>query len=130
MTDVITSQTLQHIPLIGENTSLPPRDPLSLQTNTVAFAAGLPPVPSKLVARIEAGEFIDMGELLPDRVGISRPDDIGKALTKRFTASGILEWIKCFNDYMAVISQKQLGRISDLLACETLITEAHSLAGL
>jgi len=32
-----------------------------------------------LVAKIEAGEFIDMGELLPDHVGITRPDDPGKA---------------------------------------------------
>ena len=38
---------------------------------------------------------------------------------------GILEWIKCFNVYMAMISQKQPGRISDLLAHETLIIEAH-----
>ena len=66
-----------------------------------------------------------MGELLPDRVGISRPDDTGKASTKRRTVSGILEWIKCFNVYMAVISRKQPGRIPDLLAYETLIIEAH-----
>ena len=61
MTDVIISQALQHISLIGENMSPPSGEPLSLSTNTVAFGAGLPPVPSKLVARIEAGEFIDMG---------------------------------------------------------------------
>ena len=97
MTDVITSEALKHIPLIGENMSPPPGDPLSLQANTVALEGGLPPVPSTLVTRIEAGEFIDMGELLPDRVGISRPDDTGKASTKRYNVSGILEWIKCFN---------------------------------
>ena len=49
--------------------SPPSGDPLSLQTNTVALGAGLPPVFFKLVVRIEAGEFIDMGELLPDHVG-------------------------------------------------------------
>ena len=101
----------------------PSGDPLSLPTNTVALGASLPPVPSKLVARIEAGEFIDMGEA--DRVGISRPDDTGEASTEHCTVSGILEWIKCFNAYMAVISQKQAGRISDLLVYETLIIEAH-----
>ena len=82
----------------------PPGDPISFQSNTVALGAGLPPVPSRLVTRIEAGEFIDMGELLPDRVGITRPDDTGKAPTKHRTVSGILERIKCFNVYMAVIS--------------------------
>ena len=110
MTDVITSQALQHISLIGENMSPPSGDPLSLPTNTVALGADLPPVPSKLVARIEAGEFIDMGELLSDCVGISRSDDTGKGSTKCRTMSGILEWIKYFNVYMAVISRKQPGR--------------------
>ena len=56
----------------------PPGDPISFQSNTVAFGAGFSPVPSRLVARMEAGEFINMGELLPDRVGITRPDDTGK----------------------------------------------------
>ena len=79
MTDMITSQALQHISIIGENMSPPSGEPLSLLTNTLALGAGLPPVPSKLVARIEAGEFIEMGELLQDCVGISRSNDTGKA---------------------------------------------------
>ena len=66
-----------------------------------------------------------MGELLPDRVGITRPDDTGKASAKCHTVAGILELIKCFNVYMAVISQKQPGRIPNLLAYETLIIKAH-----
>ena len=66
-----------------------------------------------------------MGELLPDRVCISRPNDTGKASTKHCTLSGILEWIKCFNVYMAVISQRQPGRISTLLAYVSLIIEAQ-----
>ena len=41
------------------------------------------------------------------------------------TVSGILEWIRCFNIYMAVISHKQPTRIPILLAYETLIIEAH-----
>ena len=97
----------------------------SPHTNSVSLGSGLPPVPSKLVAKIEAGEFIDMGELLPYRVGISRPEDTGRALPRHHTVSGILEWIKCFNVYMAVISRKQPGRIPTLLAYETLIIEAH-----
>ena len=92
----------------------PPRDPLSLHTSIVV-----------LVARIEAGEFIHMSELASDRVGISRPDDTGKTSTKCCNISGILEWIKCFSVYMAVISRKQPGRIYNLLAYEILIIEAH-----
>ena len=100
--------------------------PLGHPASSVTLGAGLyTPVPSRLVAKIESGEFIDMGELLPDRVGTSRPEDLGKVLPKRRTVAGILEWIKCFNVYMAVISCKEPGRIPDLLAYETLIIEAH-----
>jgi len=50
--------------------------------HSVTLGAGLPPVPPKLVAKIEAGEFIDMGELLPDCVGITRSDNPGKVPSK------------------------------------------------
>ena len=33
--------------------------------------AGLFPVPHKLVFRIQAGEYVDMAKLLPDRLGIN-----------------------------------------------------------
>ena len=36
----------------------------------LAIGAGVPPIPQKLVARIQAGEFIDTAELLPDRLGM------------------------------------------------------------
>ena len=35
------------------------------------IGAGLPPVPKKLVQRIQSGEYVDMSELLPDRLGIN-----------------------------------------------------------
>jgi len=52
-------------------------------------------------------------------------DDSGKAPSKQRTVSGILQWIKCFNVYMAVISHKQPARIPDSLVYETFIIEAH-----
>ena len=76
--DATTSQSLKHIPLIVANMLPPLGDPLSFQTNTVALGAG---------------EFIDMDELLPDHVGITRPDDTGKASAKHHTVAGILQWI-------------------------------------
>ena len=37
------------------------------------IGAGLPPVPHKLVSRIQAGEYmyVDMAELLPHRLGLN-----------------------------------------------------------
>ena len=34
-----------------------------------SIGAGLPPVPEKVVSQIEAAEYIDMSELLPNRLG-------------------------------------------------------------
>ena len=42
----------------GESTS---------KATVITIGAGLPPVPQKLVSRIQAGEYVDMAELLPDQ---------------------------------------------------------------
>ena len=44
----------------------------------LSIGADLPPVPLKLVERIQAGEFIDMSELLPDRLGINTSPPLGR----------------------------------------------------
>ena len=75
----------------------------------VMIGAGLPPIPAKLVSKIEAGEFVDMAELLPDRFGIakSRPGDESARPSKhkQRTVTTILEWIQCFSIYLAVIAK-------------------------
>ena len=38
----------------------------------VTIGARFPPIPAILVAKIEAGDFVDMAELLPDRWGITK----------------------------------------------------------
>ena len=40
------------------------RDPLSSKSSMVPIRGGFPPVPLKLMNKIELGEFVDMGELL------------------------------------------------------------------
>ena len=86
-----SSRMLQHILFIGEevlptatrptihdteacNTALPcPTGFLPSRGNSaILLGAGLPPIPEKLVSRIEAGEFIEMAELLPDRLDPTR----------------------------------------------------------
>lgn len=46
---------------------------LTKDDTPVTVGAGLPPVPGKLVKRIEAGHFIDMGELLPGYLSLIGP---------------------------------------------------------
>ena len=45
----------------------------SLETpHAVFICQGLPPVPKNLASKIESGEFVDMSESLPDRLGCSK----------------------------------------------------------
>ena len=82
----------------------------------MTIGAGLPPIPSKLVSKIEAGEFVDMAELLPDRLGVARNPSRDELKPRRRVVTTILEWIQCFSRYMAVIAWKQPQHIPDLLA--------------
>ena len=93
----------------------------------------MPPVPYKLVTRIQAGKFIDIAELLPDHLGsrLSVPpltpqsqEDKPAPKPKRRQMTNILEWVQCFNIYLAVILVKSPSRIRDLLGYQTLIFQA------
>ena len=97
----------------------------------LSIGAGLPPVPHKLVQKIQSGEFVDMAELLPDRMGIQstyEPDEKdGKRSikSKRRQVTGILEWVQCFSIYTAVIADKKPEKVKDLLGYQTLLLEAY-----
>ena len=115
--------------LLHESVTSGPSD-IATPDDCISIGAGLPPVPSKLVSKIEAGEFIDMAELLPDRLGVARAvgneESAGRvAKQKRRVVSNIMEWVQCFGVYLAVISRKQPLRIPDLLGYQTLIIEAY-----
>ena len=94
-----------------------------------SIGAGLPPVPEKLVSRIEAGEFIEMAELLPDHMGTAgmrTGDDQSRVLrSRRKVVTNILEWVECFAIYIAVISRKQPHRVPEMLGYLILILEAQ-----
>ena len=89
----------------------------------VSIGAGLPPVPRKLVMRIQAGDYIDMAELLPERLWADseggREDKKAKCLI-----STISEWVQCYSVFMAVVSKKVPERMQDLLSYQAIIVEA------
>ena len=107
---------------------IPPATFLGTQ-RSLHMGAGLPPVPAKLVARIEAGEFVDMAELLPDKLGFSKTtlndDQARPSKPRRRRVTNILEWTQCFAIYMAVVCKKQPERMPDLLGYMILIIEAN-----
>ena len=100
MLDVATGEILQQVAQIGEARTTLIKATLNLHVTRASLGAGLPPVPAKLLSKIAVGKFIDIGELILDRVSISEPEDSGTSTSKRRTVSSILEWIKCFNVYI------------------------------
>ena len=93
------------------------------------IGAGLPPVPPKLVQKIQAGEYVDMAELLPDRLGVNAgppvQGDKDDKKPKHRQVTNILEWIQCYTIYMAVRAEKHPEKIRDMLGYQTLIVEAR-----
>jgi len=81
-----------------------------LQSNhppPLTIGEGLPPVPGKLVNRIQSSHFIDLAELLPDRLGvvIAYEEETAKHYSRKYkTVTDILEWVQCFGIYTAIIS--------------------------
>ena len=55
------------------------------------------------MTRIEAGEFLDMAELLPDHQGPATTEPLPKPSKQCHDVSNILEWIRCFSAYVAVM---------------------------
>ena len=103
------------------------------------LSEGLPPVPAKLVARIQRGDFIDMAELLRDNLEAQRrgtlPEQGSSAASSthvrpRREVPDLLSWVQCFGLYTAVVASKYPERFLKLLAYQTLIVrEARRCGG-
>ena len=96
-------------------------------TAILSIDTGLPPVPFKLVKCIQAGEFPDVAELLPDRLGIqteSTDKNDKKPTLKKHQVTGILEWVPRYCIYTAVVLAKYPEQSQDMLGYMALIVEA------
>ena len=88
------------------------------------LSCGLPPVPTKLIKRIQDDLFVEMFELLPERLisaDYNAGDGTGSQKQKPQEDLSILQWIQCFGIYIAIISQTEPERTADLLGYQQLI---------
>ena len=93
---------------------------------SIIVGAAVPPVPSKLVERIKAAEFVDMAELLPERMGMLSTDEpSSKQKVRPYSVSSITEWVECFNVYLSVICRTCPEKIPESLTYQMLIKEAN-----
>ena len=104
--------------------------PSTQEHQPVAIGEGLPPIPGKLVKKIESGLYIELSELLPDNLSVTNATgDIADApkASKPVTRPtlSIIEWVQSFGIYTAILSKSQPHRVADLLGYQTLILQAH-----
>ena len=89
-----------------------------------SLAEHFPPVPPKLVQKIQAGEFVDLAELLPDNMEMVRRAGIegqGQSQRQLRRVVNLLTWVQCFSTYAAILGEAQPHRSRDLLAYMRLI---------
>ena len=111
---------------------------LSSQPLPFRMASSLPPVPPKLVRKIQALEFVEMRELLPDNLApVERlealPVHMGQSARnpEQREIASLHTWTSSFATYVAVLSQAHPSRVVDMLAyMRIIIREAHKHGGM
>ncbi len=92
-------------------------DSLALPSDGVYVGDGLAPVPAKLAARIRRGEYIDMGELLPEFWSNLREEESEARRGRRGRkVTDIFTWLQCFTSYIAVRALASPLLIPELMA--------------
>ena len=110
------------------NSATKSRAPTATTTPPLYIGGGLPPIPGKLVRRIQNGHFIDMTELLPDNLEAANAtdNDQSKAASRKHQdVTHIIDWIQCFSTYIAVASRAKPERVLDLIAYLNLIINSQ-----
>jgi len=127
---VPSSNTSGHpVPVVATTTSHPVGSSItSPATNQdlVFIGLGLPSISKKSSERIEAGNFVEMAELLPENLSLFSTTEAGQSTSKtqHHVVTNIFEWLQCFSTYIAIVSYKQPHRVSDLLGYQHLIIQA------
>ena len=78
---------------------------LTLPTEGVYVGEGTSPVPTKLAIKIWKGEYVDMGELLPEFwVDAREQSDVRREVRPRQgrKVTDIFTWLQCYSTYVAV----------------------------
>ena len=99
------------------------------QGDAIVIGASTPPVPRKLAERIWRGEFVEMQELLPARLGVPEPSLLDVIAGKHRqqstrTVQDIHQWVQCFNTYTSVVAIRHPERVRELLSYSSIIVRA------
>ena len=122
--EVPSGSRLQHVTELGDDTrhvsqddSQPTKGPLYVHWGRA------PPVPPRLVKRIQDGRFIDMAEILSTNLSSAQSaedEQPSRTKNKYQEVTNIVRWLQCFGIYLAVISWTEPHRTLDLLGYQNL----------
>jgi len=128
--DLPDGSQLSHIPELEDDT-------ISIDSHTsdndsqaeklVLISNGLPPIPARLLRRVEEGLFVEMAELSPSYLDSAdcTTDDQQTGLRKRPPVLwDIMDWVHCFGMYIAIVSCQKPKRVPDLLGYQRIIMGA------
>ena len=108
------------------------------QLGAFRLASAFSPVPPKLVQKVQALQFVEMKELLPDNIGLIRrleawesPNHPGTSWRPRMReVNSLLSWVSCFVLYIAILSESHPELVKSRLAYLALmIAEARRNGG-
>ena len=116
-------------------TNLLPMAHYSLHRSTegVYVGDGIPPVPEKIAAKIRKGEFVEMGELLPEFWSPREDGDSGRETKARRSrkVTDTFTWLQCFGVYVSVRTLSAPSLIPELMAyMSTIVRVSQDFSGL
>ena len=99
----------------------------------VCIGEALPPVPERLVSRIQKWEFIDMAELLPEALVSARTVNQSTAalVHRKRPVTDILTWVQCFGVYVGILAKQFPDSVPELMSYMiTIIKASRNYEGL
>ena len=121
-------------PLLPISSTAPPAIVTPVQH--FSLAPCFPPIPQKIVKKIQALEFVEMRDLLPDNISLKekleslpgRPLSLREPVVREI--SSLSSWVSAFSTFIAIVAEVHPYRVKDMCAYMRLIVqEARKFGG-
>lgn len=107
---------------------------LASGTQGVYVEKSMPPVPSKLAAKIQWGAYVDIEELLPEFWAPAREENQPMQEAKAQWACSVQDifaWLQCYRMFVSVLAPLHPTRNPELMAYQaTIVRASQHYAGL
>ena len=123
-------------PRMATDAAIPKKSPIAPAIPPFTLASSLPPIPGKLASRIQALEFVEMRDLLPDNIALGERLEALPSHTAHLKApetrniGSLYTWVSAYSTYVAIVAEVHPDRVKDMLAyMRLLVREASNHGG-